>query len=83
MMIKKFEILNTWMLNYYEYKSVNFNTTQPDPDGRKFGDKHSVAVMKDGITCGHLPKEISSLAKFFIIHEGEIMCNVTGTKRRS
>ena len=58
-------------------------TTQPDPDGRKFGDKHSVAVMKDGITCGHLPKEISCLAKFFIVHGGEIMCNVTGTKRRS
>lgn len=36
-------------------------TTQPDPDGRKFGDKHSVAVVKDGMTCGHVPNEISCL----------------------
>ena len=36
--------------------------TQPDPDGRKFGDKHRVAVMKDGITVGNLPKDISCLA---------------------
>ena len=39
-------------------------TTQPDPDGRTFGDKHSVAVMKDGMTVGHLPKDISCLAKY-------------------
>ena len=32
-------------------------TMQPDPDGLKFGDKHSVAVMKDGMTVGDLPKD--------------------------
>ena len=30
---------------------------QPDPDGLKFGDKHSVAFMKDGMTVGDLPKD--------------------------
>ena len=32
-------------------------TMQPDPDGIKFGDKHSVAFMKDGMTVGDLPKD--------------------------
>ena len=36
--------------------------TQPDPDGLKFSDKHSIAIMKDGMTVGHLPKDISCLA---------------------
>ena len=58
-------------------------TTQPDPDGRKFGDKHSVAVMKDGVTVGHLPKDISCLAKYFIVHGGTIKCKVTGKKKPS
>ena len=58
-------------------------TTQPDPDGRQFGDKHSVAVMKDGITVGHLPKDISCLAKYFIVHGGTIKCKVTGKKKHS
>ena len=42
-------------------------TTQPDPDGRTFSDKHSVAVMKDEMTVGHLPKDISYLAKYVIM----------------
>ena len=58
-------------------------TTQPDPDGRTFGDKHSVAVMKDRMTVGHLPKDITCLAKYFIVHGGKITCRVTGKKKRS
>ena len=33
-------------------------TTDPDPDDRKFGDKHSVAVKKSMMRVGHLPKEL-------------------------
>ena len=57
-------------------------TMQPDPDGLKFGDKHSVAVMKDGMTVGDLPKDISCLTKFFIVHGGTIKCKVTGKKKK-
>ena len=46
-------------------------TTQPDPDGLKFGDKHSVAVMKDGMTVSHLPKDISCLAGRSSSYTGE------------
>ena len=58
-------------------------TTDPDPDGRKFGDKHSVAVKKSMMTVGHLPKEISRFAKFFIVHGGTIECKITGKSQRS
>ena len=53
----------------------------PDPDGLKFGDKHSVAVMKDGMTVGDLSKDISCLAKFFIVHGGTIKCKGTRKKK--
>ena len=43
-------------------------TMQPDPDGLKFGDKHRVTVMKDGMTVGDLPKDIK--------------CKVTGKKKK-
>ena len=56
-------------------------TPQPDPDGLKFGNKHNIAVMKDGMTVGHLPKDISCLAKFFIVHRGTFKCKGTGKKK--
>lgn len=52
-------------------------TTQPDPDGRIFLINHSVAIMKDEMTVGHLPKDISYLAKY-VMHRGK--CRVLGKK---
>ena len=46
-------------------------TTQPDPNGLKFGDKHSVVIMKDGMTVGRLPKDISCLAGRSSSYTGE------------
>ena len=57
--------------------------TEPEIDGEKFGDKHSVAVKKGAITVGHIPKDISLLAKYFIIHGGTITCKITGNRQRS
>ena len=39
-------------------------TMQPDPDGLKFGDTHSVAVMKDGMAVGDLPKDTSCSSSY-------------------
>ena len=39
-------------------------TMQPDPDGLKFGDKHSAAVIKDGMTVGDLPKDTSCSSSY-------------------
>ena len=58
-------------------------TTYPDPKGRKFGDKHRVAVKKNLMTVGHLPKQISRLGEFFVVHGGTIQYKVTGKSQRS
>lgn len=57
--------------------------TEPDSDGEKFGDMHCVAVKKGNMTVGHVPKDISLLAKYFIIHGGSITCKITGKRQRS
>ena len=52
-------------------------------------DRYAVAVVKeaplssDGITVGHVPREISRTCWFFLQHDGEIRCTITGSKRRS
>ena len=57
--------------------------TEPEQDGEKFGDKHCVAIKKGSITVGHVPKDISRLAKYFIVHGGTITCKITGKRQRS
>ena len=52
-------------------------------------DRFAVAVSKvDASTAtpsivGHLPREISRVCWYFLEHDGEIFCTVTGSKRRS
>ena len=57
--------------------------TEPEIDGIKFGNKHSVVVKKGVITLGHILKDISLLAKYFIIHGGTITCKITGKPQHS
>ena len=68
---------------YWEPVVGELLTTEPETDGEKYGDKHCVAVKKDKITVGHIPKDISRLAKFFIVHGGTITCKITGKRQRS
>ena len=47
-------------------------------------DKYAIALTNsDSITVGHLPKFTSNLAHFFVKHDGEIRCEITGSKRYS
>ena len=54
-------------------------------------DQFAVAVCKvdsttappSNVTVGHVPREISRICWYFIEHDGEILCTVTGSKRRS
>ena len=68
---------------YWEPVVGELLTTEPETVREKYGDKHCVAVKKDKITVGHIPKDISRLAKFFIIHGGTITCKITGKRQRS
>ena len=46
-------------------------------------DRYAVAVTRDGVTVGHLPRRISTLCLLFIRRGGVIRCSVTGHRRYS
>ena len=51
-------------------------------------DRFAVAAMKHSSTgdtsvVGHLPREISRVLWYFLLHGGEIDCEVIGERRRS
>ena len=47
-------------------------------------DRHAVAVIKTSQqTVGHMPREISQIAWFFLERGGEIECKITGGRRLS
>ena len=53
-------------------------------------DPHAVAVVKHDasspgsqVTVGHVPREFSRLSWYFLQNDGEIMCEITGRRRRS
>ena len=37
----------------------------------------------DQVTVGHVPRSISRVCWYFIQHDGEITCKITGGRRRS
>ena len=45
--------------------------------------RFAVAVKKENNVVGHMPREISKVAWFFIRHGGEITCEITGRRQRS
>lgn len=44
-------------------------------------DKHAVQVMKGNETVGHLPREFSRIAWYFLARHGEISVEVIGRRR--
>ena len=44
-------------------------------------DMHAVAVVKDGSTVGHVPREIRRVFSCFITSGGEISCEITGHRK--
>ena len=47
-------------------------------------DKYAIALTNsDSVTVGDLQKFMSKLAHFFVKHDGEIRCEITGSKRYS
>ena len=41
------------------------------------------AVAAGDVKVGHVPREIARICWYFLEHDGEIVCTVTGTRRRS
>ena len=48
-----------------------------------YRDPFAVAVVKSGVTVGHVPKKISCTCSVFLRKGGTIDCRVTGARRRS
>ena len=45
-------------------------------------DRHAVALQQtgEGVTLGHMPREVSKVSWFFLRHGGCISCEITGRK---
>ena len=69
----------------YRYEDTGLLTKQEFDNE----DQYAVAVFKtttgssDQVTVGHVPRSISRVCWYFIQHDGEITCKVTGRRRRS
>ena len=46
-------------------------------------DRYAVAVLKEDVVIGHLPKKISKVCSLFLRRGGSIHCQVTGTRQYS
>ena len=46
-------------------------------------DRYAVAVLKDDIIIGHLPRVLSRICSLFIVRGGTITCVVNGARRYS
>lgn len=46
-------------------------------------DPYAVAVTRDGIIVGHIPRIISAMCFFFLPHGGQIICQINGPRRYS
>lgn len=46
-------------------------------------DRYAVAVLKDDVIVGHLPRKIAKLCSLFLRRGGSIDCTVTGRRRYS
>ena len=52
-------------------------------DPHNVEDRYAVAVKKDDVVIGHLPRNFSRVCSLFIRRGGNIQCTVTGAKRYS
>ena len=44
-------------------------------------DIHAVAVLKDGITVGHVPKEFCRVFSSLLLNDGHVSCEIVGHRK--
>ena len=79
--------INSVVREYHFYKSV-WHTVVGDQLGcarkpENCQDTFPVAIIKDDITVGHVPRSISPIRSIFIRRGGMIACRVTGHRTHS
>ena len=65
---------STWTPFAGEVLSVN------EEDGNEH-DPYAVCVLKNEMTVGHVPREVSRIFYFFLRHGGTISCEITGHRK--
>ena len=72
---------------YYVYKDIWEAVLDEEvPCQKELGnlaDPFAVAVIRDGVVVGHVPKKISSVCSLFLQRNGSITCCVSGYRRFS
>ena len=56
-------------------------TTAQEPHNPE--DRYAVSVIKNDTVVGHIPRELSKMCWYFLQRGGEILCTITGSRRRS
>ena len=79
--------LNLCVRGYHIYQdvweAVIGETLQCVREPENTHDRYAVAVKKDGVVVGHLPKKISRVCSLFLRRGGVIECSVTGRRKYS
>lgn len=80
-------VLETIVQGYHAYKEL-WEAAIGDalPCQRERGNMHdpyAVALVKEGVTVGHIPRTISSVWYFYLGKGGSLSCEVTGTRHYS
>ena len=78
---------NSCVRGYHIYKEIWTPTINEELLCRlepgNIQDLHAVAIIKDEVVVGHIPRNISTLCSSFIRRGGLIMCKVVGDRRYS
>ena len=71
---------NSCVRRYHIYKDI-WDAVIGKPDNRS--DRYAVAIKKDGIIIGHIPRKILRGCTLFLRRGNEITCHVTRHRRYS
>ena len=73
--------------DYHVYRDVwEAAVGQTLPCQREAGNPHdpyAISVTEGGTIVGHVPRAISAVCSLFLRRNGTILCEVTGTRRKS
>lgn len=77
---------NACIRGYHVYGSIWIPTEEEKLQTKQeFGnvmDRYAVALLKDDVVVGHVPREMSKTVWNFLKHGGSLYCEVTDSKRR-
>lgn len=79
--------LNSAIRGHHIYKStwapVIGQILEVKAEDNNSHDRYAISTLLDDIIVGHVPREYSRIAWYFLLHGGNITCEVTGGRRLS